>query len=298
MAPTGVPGVTVSITAERIRRLKDECCTLLNEVDQVPKNRVRQLAGLATWIAGVMPQMSAFTSMLWAAINSGPNDTVSVGQLRRALTWISTLCGYSFKAVERRCRPRATYFSLITFDGSLTGGGATLQVGLTKLEEAESAPIVSYWHDRWSESEFQLLDVVPGDPGGQAKLEAYTLLGSLATWKSTLADSQGTLSVLGDALGVLYDVTKLRAKEPVLNAIAAEMALVLAPIGMDVRAAHVWTQRNRICDALSRLREGTGPSHLTSGPRDSLPEIPELSKAFLVKRRLPEGTILRSLRSV
>ena len=245
-----------------------------------------------------MPQMSAFTSMLWAAINCGPSDTVSVGQLRRALLWISTLCGYSFKAVERRCRPRATYFSLITFDGSLTGGGATLQVGLTKLEEAESAPIVSYWHDRWSESEFQLLDVVPGDPGGQAKLEAYTLLGSLATWKSTLADSQGTLSVLGDALGVLYDVTKLRAKEPVLNAIAAEMALVLAPIGMDVRAAHVWTQRNRICDALSRLREGTGPSHLTSGPRDSLPEIPELSEAFLVKRRLPEGTILRSLRSV
>ena len=114
LSPTGVPGVTVSITAERIRKLKEECCTLLGDVDQVPKSRVRQLAGLATWIAGVMPQMSAFTSMLWAAINSGPSDTVSVGQLRRALVWISTLCGDSFKAVERRCRPRAAYFSLTT----------------------------------------------------------------------------------------------------------------------------------------------------------------------------------------
>ena len=90
-----------------------------------------------------MPLMSAFTNMLWAAINSGPSDTVAVGQLRRALVWISTLGGDNLKAVEWYCRPRASYFSLSTFDRSLTGGGAALQIGLSSLEEAESAPIVS-----------------------------------------------------------------------------------------------------------------------------------------------------------
>ena len=110
--------------------------------------------------------------------------------------------------------------------------------------------------------------------------------------------SQGTLAVLGDALGVLYDVAKLRAKEPILNALAAEMALILAPIGMDIRAAHVWTQRNRICDTLSRLQQGSGPSRLTSGPQNVLRELPELSEAHRVLRQRPEGAILRSLKTV
>ena len=51
-----------------------------------------------------------------------------------------------------------------------------------------------------------------------------------------------------------------------------------------LRAAHVWTQRNRVCDELSRLRSGQRP------------KLPELSKAYCMKRRLPEGAILRSLK--
>ena len=159
-----------------------------------------------------------------------------------------------------------------------------MQIGLTSLNDAEQALVVSYWHDQWSLEEFQLLDITLGDPGGQARLEAYTLLGALATWQSTLAQTQGTLAALGDALGILYDVTKLKAKEPVLNAIAAEMALLLAPIGMDIRAAHLWTQRNRVCDELSRLRRGQRP------------ELQVLSSAHCMKRRLPEGKILQSLK--
>ena len=132
--------------------------------------------------------------------------------------------------------------------------------------------------------ELLLLDVQPGDPAGQARLEAYTLLGALATWQSTLADMQGSLAVLGDALGILYDVTKLKSKEPVLNAIAAEMALLMAPIGLDIRTAHIWTQRNRVCDELSRLQSG------------QVPKLPTLSSALCMKRRVPKGTILHSLK--
>ena len=82
---------------------------------------------------------------------------------------------------------------------------------------------------------------------------------------------------------MLFDVMKLKARDPVLNAVAAEMALVLAPLGMDVRVAHLWTQRNQVCDLLSRLNADA-----------SLPEA--LSGATRVKLRKPEGLILSSLR--
>ena len=37
-----------------------------------------------------------------------------------------------------------------------------------------------------------------------------------------------------------------------LNALAHEMALIVAPLGGDIRAAHVWSEKNDLCDDLSR----------------------------------------------
>ena len=68
-----------------------------------------------------------------------------------------------------------------------------------------------------------------------------------------------------------------------LNAMAADMALLLAPLSLDVRAAHVWTQRNCVCDALSRL-EG-----------DDLSRPAILKDAARTKLERPKCTILRSL---
>ena len=187
------------------------------------------------------------------------------------------------RPIERHCRPRPKYFSLITFDGSLTGGGATLQIGLHDLSEAEHRPIVAYWHGQWSDDELQMLQVTRGSPSGQARLEAYTLLVALTTWREVLATTQGTLAVLGDALGVLYDVMKLRARDSVLNSVAGEMALVLAPLGLDTRAAHLWTQRNCGCDALSRLLKGQSC------------ELPQLQAATEVSRGRVAGSLLRTL---
>ena len=125
--------------------------------------------------------------------------------------------------------------------------------------------------------------MIRGDPAGQARLEAYTLLTALTTWQTTLAKTQGHLAVLGDALGVLHDVVKLKAHDKILNALAGEMALILAPISLDIRAAHLWTQRNVVCDALSRL--SAGEAH----------DLPALKGATRVSRLLPKGDIFKSL---
>ena len=69
-----------------------------------------------------------------------------------------------------------------------------------------------------------------------------------------LLTSQGALAVRGDAMGVLVDVVKLRARDPVLNMLVHDMSLSIAPTGLDLRAAHVWSESISVCDLLSRLQ--------------------------------------------
>ena len=64
----------------------------------------------------------------------------------------------------------------------------------------------------------------------------------------------------------------MRAHDLVLNEIMAELALVVAPLGQDIRTLHVWTQRNQTCDALSRLASGIEiPATLQRASRCSKP---------------------------
>ena len=175
--------------------------------------------------------------------------------------------------MTRYCRKAAQHYTLVSFDGSLKGGGATLQIGVQNLGSAADTPILAYVTTRWRDSDLALLEVARDDPAGQAKFEAYTLALALNTWQQLLQTAQGRLAIRGDALGILHDVLKLRAREPKLNALAHQMAYILAPIGLDVRLAHVWTERNTICDNLSRC---TTAAEL---------EMPQLSKATRMRMR-------------
>ena len=258
-----------------------ELCSEALLTESISTAHVRRLAGLATWIAGVMPQMAAYTAMIWAAANASASGQVTRAQVTRPLTWLRALSQMNMAPDERHCRRTAQYFTLITFDGSLSGGGATLQVGLHSIEQAAAAPIVSYWNTTWTDNDLKLVRAIRGEPSGQARLEALTLLIAVATWTKLFGSMQGSLAILGDALGVLYDFAKLRAKDPILNEIARETALILAPTGHVLKAAHIWTQRNTICDALSRLRVN---SHEV---------LAELKGATRVKPIRARGTLLR-----
>ena len=280
-SPTGFPGVEISVTADRVRNLAEDFRALLDCGDPVLKARVRPVAGLGTRMAGVVPQMSAFSTMLWAAASCGDATTVSRDQVKPALWWLVTLCEQNMAPVERHCRQRPDYLVSLRSTAH-TGGGATLQVGLHKLEEGVTQPIVSYMQGRWSD-EVKLLQVDRNSPSGQARLEAYTFLVALTTWRDTLVSTQGAVPTLGDALGVLYDVMKLKARDVILNTLAGEMALSLSPIGMDTRTAHLRTQLNCVCDALSRLNEG----------QES--DLPQLRQAVKVSRRALKGQLLRTL---
>ena len=267
-------GVTVGISKERAQQLGEKCKKLMKMGERVPRTELRQLAGLASWMAGLMPQLNAFTRMVWAAIHVTTEWTVPLKQVLRPLQWFAALAEMSFGPLERNCRRRAGHSVLLTFDGSLSGGGATLQAGIRSFSGAHLQPMVSFWASAWTDDELSLLQVKRGDPAGQARLEAFTLLHSVSTWRRILATASGTLAIMGDALGVLHDAQKFRAKDSVLNSIMAELALLIAPMGHDLRAIHLWTQRNKTCDALSRLTEGaTVPDILSTVKRVRRPSL-------------------------
>ena len=130
-----------------------------------------------------------------------------------------------------------------------------MQAGITQFNDAHRQKYVSFWASEWTDDELQRIQVKRGDPAGQARVEALTLLYSVFTWSKVIRESAGSLAIMGDALGVLHDATKFRANGPILNSVMAELALILAPMGHDLRAVHLWTQGNSTCDDLSRLAE-------------------------------------------
>ena len=87
-----------------------------------------------------MPQLSAYTAMLWGALASSNSVTVSVTQLRLPRQWLTVFCERNLKVLERHYRRAAPFTAVVTFDGSLTGGGATLQVGVKDRAEFTRSP--------------------------------------------------------------------------------------------------------------------------------------------------------------
>ena len=176
------------------------------------------------------------------------------------LRWLTALAAQEMSAVERRCTRREISYTVVTFDGSLTGGGATLQVGVYNIKCAAQAPYVEWMSTRWADEDLQAIDVARGEPSGQARLEALTLTHAVRQWRHAVAASEGRLLFLGDAYGVLQDAVEFRAEDRALNELMGEIALTLAPLGHTADAAHRWSEGNKACDRLRRLKAEEPPS--------------------------------------
>ena len=84
--------------------------------------------------------------------------------------------------------------------------------------------------------------------------------------------TRGRIILVGDAEGVLQSVVKMAAKAKVINEIAKEVALHLAPLGLTLSGVHIWGEENCLADALSRLNSGEPiPPELVNVPRDFPP---------------------------
>ena len=66
----------------------------------------------------------------------------------------------------------------------------------------------------------------------------------------------------GVALGVLCDALMFRARDPVFNRMMGELALRVAPIGLELGALHCWSEWRQLCDDLSRADRDFFPATL------------------------------------
>ena len=102
-------------------------------------------------------------------------------------------------------------------------------------------------------------------PGSQARWEALALTFSVAQWGHEVRSAAAPIHFVGDAQGVLQGITALRARDAGVNLVAMELALRLAPAGLELAATHLWSERNTMCDRLSRLAEGATVPTILAG---------------------------------
>ena len=111
------------------------------------------------------------------------------------------------------------------------------------------------WDMEWG----KLVEASPGDAAHQASWEALCLFIAARLW---VEDAPGPAFLVGDAEGILFDLIQMRGRSRIINDVAKELALYLAPFGKDLNGLHIWGAQNKVVDELSRLSEKQGDSEL------------------------------------
>ena len=115
-------------------------------------------------------------------------------------------------------------------------------------------PPQCYFSIQWTVFHETLLHATIGDPAHQATFEAYVYLLAITSWVTP--ETKGRVIVIGDALGVMHGIIQLSSRAFIVNEIAKELALHLAPLCISLAGIHIWGEENALADALSRLFSG------------------------------------------
>ena len=106
-----------------------QCDEMLGQ-ERISKARLRQSIALVTWVAGVLPQVSVYIGMLWAALAAAKFPWVDIKLVTGPFKWLCKSCKHNWQSVERHIRSVPPYFTAVMFDGSPTGDGALVQFGV------------------------------------------------------------------------------------------------------------------------------------------------------------------------
>ena len=120
----------------------------------------------------------------------------------------------------------------------------------------------------WSEADLSLLHAARGDPAWQAEWELFVLLISVDVWLPHL-HGQCLCLFQSDATAALHSAARMAGRTPIMNALAAEMALRLESAAVTMIPEHLSGSLNFERDALSRMAQGLSiPASLQVVRRD------------------------------
>ena len=212
-------------------------------------------------MGGLLTQLRPFVRQVWGTLAAprpaGTPHLVYKRQVTPALHWIHEFpCGH-LSGLTRTVHALSRDFLGITIvsDASPWGGGALLW--RTFQEYADNQPAAEYLTVQWDAEHEGMINGQVGSPDHQASWEALAFGIALRTWVTDKV--QGKITIIGDAQGVISNIIAMRSRAPVINDIIKEIALHLAPLGLDLLGLHLWAEQNEQADELSRLTGQTAP---------------------------------------
>ena len=181
--------VEITIAEDKRDRLVMLAEHLLEHV-AVGRKPLRRFVGLAQWMAGLLPQLRPFCERLWAALSSKGKDSGHVwrDQVKTAVTWLVAFVRerhYPLRRVLSAAPPQNR--AVLFFDACPTGGGAVLYIipygdlpDPTILQHTKDP--VHYTCAKWSAACERAASALIGDPGSQARWEAFAMISAVFLW--------------------------------------------------------------------------------------------------------------------
>ena len=124
---------------------------------------------------------------------------------------------------------------------------------LTKVLWQRPKEFISW---RWTQKHQQWAQAKTNDSASQARWEALALTLAIWTWRDIVLKVGGPWRFLGDAKGVMQGAAKFKAKDPAINRLFMEIALIVVEAGHELHEEHLWSEDNFLADQVSRLQEG------------------------------------------
>lgn len=286
-------GVTATIDAKRIQSLDAKAACHL--ASRGMTSGVRSFAGEMSWVAGVVPRLRPFVSMLYSAVHEmlhqaatghsrdRPKELVFVKTISYPLNWLRHFFKHQWQGLRRNfwVADRSQYAAIsIRTDASTTGLGAIL-IGPTGLP-------LAWWADVIRLSDRDMFKAPIGDPAFMAEFETLAVLISLSVWQTWLADKRITCLVQSDSSACLGAIRKLCSPSQTVNYIVAEISLRLESLNCNLCFEHYRNEVNLDADALSRLTEGKKvPAHLMHLKPAKIPSRASMFQAWPDKQVSP-----------
>ena len=258
-------GIRAFIDKARLKDLENKAVAILEEKGITFD--LRSFTGEMSWVAGIVPRLRPFVSMLYASMHAWdlqeqgkepgkkkrPTGAHFVSMARQPLLWILEWLRGQRSGMRRQywlSDRHATVGFLLRTDASTSGMGAVLTT-------AWGQP-VAWWADIIRKEDVTRLSIEIGNPAFMTEVELLAVLISLRVWGSTYLFNQRAAFILQmDSESALRVTAKLASPVPTVNAIAAEVALALEEFNLEeLQGRHFRNVLNIEADALSRLTEG------------------------------------------
>ena len=245
--------VVATIKADRVSELLELTRTYLSK-NVISVKDLRSYVAKASNFATLLFCWRPFLSELWAAVTSdhgssgAPANCLWTKQILPSLKWLHAFLVGEAGAIVRvytlsAFGNRGKRINICT-DASPWGLGAAIFI---------DEVAVGWFSSALTQADFDMFDMVAGDPAGQQIWEALAVLVSMRIWSSLWRRSRVKLEVRADNVTALTMLTTLRAKGPGVTLISRELALDLGngTFRPDV-CAHAPGVSHVVADALSR----------------------------------------------